>query len=153
MCTYNGLKYFFNVLVTKEINHVRPLQNKSRVVPNVTSSSGTYSQKFSQKFPIRGLEVEDMNETRAMAYGASPDDARLMFELDPKRDQPKLVFKAESSEEKAAWMSSLLLLITRPLLERNLDSVLQEEKQPLRLPPPVGSEKNPIMPLFTHKNS
>ena len=46
-----------------------------------------------------------MNETRAMAYGASPDDARLMFEIDPKRDpgQPKLVFKAESPEEKAAW--------------------------------------------------
>ena len=52
---------------------------------------------------MKGVEVEDMNETRAMTYGASPEEARLMFELDPKRDQQKLVFKAETPEEKAAW--------------------------------------------------
>ena len=73
------------------------------MVPNVTASSGTYCQKFSQKYLMKGVEVEDMNETRAMTYGASPEEARLMFELDPKRDQQKLVFKAETPEEKAAW--------------------------------------------------
>ena len=58
---------------------------------------------------MKGVEVEDMNETRAMTYGASPEEARLMFELDPKRDQQKLVFKAETPEEKAACRQNYLM--------------------------------------------
>ena len=106
--------------------------------PNLSTFWPTFQKKssqskFSLKYPMKGVEVEDMNETRAMVYGGAPEDARFMFELDPKRstsgggsnqpssgpagegyghgrhsgsEQPnanKLVFKAESVEEKSAW--------------------------------------------------
>ena len=61
---------------------------------------------------------------------------RHTFELAP-REQPKIVFKAESEDEKNSWMAALVMLNTKCMLERLLDVILsnEEKKHPLRFPP------------------
>ena len=54
------------------------------------------------------------------------------------RNQPAVILVAKTVEEKDLWMSQLILLNLRPMLERTLDSRLLDEanKLPLQLPHP-----------------
>ena len=104
---------------------------------SVSSHQGEY--RLRERHEIRKLDVLDRED-------ASGSDA-FTFELAP-REGSKIVFKAESEEEKNSWMAALVMLNTKSMLERLLDTLLakEEENHPLRFPP---KEKYP----FAEENS
>ncbi len=84
--------------------------------------------RLRERHLIRRVDVLDREDTATEKY---------TFELAP-REKDKLVFKAESEEEKNCWMAALVMLNTKFMLERLLDVVLSNEEKlhPLRFPPP-----------------
>lgn len=93
---------------------------------SVSSYQG-YEYRLREKHLIRKVDVLDREDTGGEKH---------TFELAP-RDQPKIVFKAESEDEKNSWMAALVMLNTKFMLERLLDVILlnEERKHPLRFPP------------------
>lgn len=91
---------------------------------SVTGQIGEY--RFKEKFLMRMVAILDREDT---------EEVKHSFEIRP-RDQPSVVLLAKSAEEKNTWMAALVMLNTRSMLERILDSILlDEEKQhPLKLP-------------------
>ncbi len=65
------------------------------------------------------------------------EDKFLIVFCSFRRDQSKIIFKAESEDEKNSWMAALVMLNTKFVLERLLDVVLfnEEKKHPLKFPP------------------
>ncbi|CAM1325467.1 SOS1 (predicted) [Pycnogonum litorale] len=84
--------------------------------------------RLKEKYYMRKVEVIDKEDC---------DEIKNMFDIMP-RDQPTITLIAKSPEEKNNWMAALVMLNTRSMLERNLDSILLEEekKHPLLPPPP-----------------
>jgi son of sevenless-like protein len=93
---------------------------------SVSSYQG-HEFRLREKHLIRKVDVLDRDDSSGESH---------TFELAP-RDQPKIVFKAESEEEKNSWMAALVMLNTKFMLERLLDGILlkEDKKHPLRLPP------------------
>lgn len=93
-----------------------------------SSGTGQVGYRFKEKFLMRMVEILDREDT---------EEVRHSFEIRP-RDQPSVVLLAKDTDDKNTWMAALVMLNTRSMLERTLDSILlDEEKQhPLRLPDP-----------------
>ncbi|CAG4949140.1 unnamed protein product [Parnassius apollo] len=89
--------------------------------------SGGQQLKLKEKLHVRKLELVDRPDT---------DEGRHMVELCP-RVGPPVLLAAASCAEKRNWMCDLVMLNTKPMLDRSLDSILLdlERRHPLKLPP------------------
>uniref|UniRef100_A0A914UR74 N-terminal Ras-GEF domain-containing protein n=1 Tax=Plectus sambesii TaxID=2011161 RepID=A0A914UR74_9BILA len=89
--------------------------------------------KFKEKLPIRKTEIFDLDEN---------DDLKNAFEIcytpPPSKCEPQTVWTlcCKHAEVKQSWMSALVMLQTRSMLDRMLDVYLKEEEKriPLVLP-------------------
>ncbi|CAH0761708.1 unnamed protein product [Diatraea saccharalis] len=92
-----------------------------------TGVGGSQQLKLKEKLHIRKLELVDRPDT---------DEFRNLVELCP-RVGPPVVLALGSGAEKRHWMCDLVMLNTKPMLDRSLDSILLdlERRHPLKLPP------------------
>ncbi|KAH8410197.1 hypothetical protein KR009_008114 [Drosophila setifemur] len=95
-----------------------------------TPSAGAtaYDYRLKEKFFMRRVEIIDRVDS---------DDLKNSFEL-VTRMQPAIVLTAKNAQHKHDWMADLLMVNTKSMLDRILDSILQdiERKHPLRMPSP-----------------
>ncbi|XP_053622189.1 protein son of sevenless [Plodia interpunctella] len=98
--------------------------NSGTLVPG---GSAQHQLKLKEKLHVRKLELIDRPDT---------DEGRHLVELCP-RVGPGVVLACASCAEKRNWMCDLVMLNTKPMLERTVDSILLdlERRHPLKLPP------------------
>ncbi|XP_063836470.1 protein son of sevenless [Ostrinia nubilalis] len=92
-----------------------------------TGAGGSQQLKLKEKLHIRKLELHDRPDT---------EDNRHLIELCP-RAGAAVLLSCGSCAEKRHWMCDLVMLNTKPMLDRSLDSILLdlEKRHPLQLPP------------------
>ncbi|KAH8400546.1 hypothetical protein KR222_006184 [Zaprionus bogoriensis] len=95
-----------------------------------TPSTGAtaYDYRLKEKFFMRRVEICDRADTEELKHS---------FELIT-RMHPAIVLSAKSAQHKNDWMADLIMVNTKSMLDRILDSILQdiERKHPLRMPSP-----------------
>ena len=77
------------------------------------------------KLHIRKVSVIDIEEVA--------DEPDVKFAIENK--ETKVIFKAETPEDKRSWMAVLVMLNTKSMLERTLDNYLEKEVGPLAYDP------------------
>ncbi|XP_063702733.1 protein son of sevenless [Culicoides brevitarsis] len=97
--------------------------------PGVTGGTTNYDFRLKEKIYIRRAEIIDRADT---------EDLKHAFEVSP-RDPQSVVLIAKNASHKCDWMADLIMLNTKPMLERLLDRDILleiEKKHPLKLPSP-----------------
>lgn len=114
---------FDGLLLTAKALRNRP------VIPNA-SNSDPKPKDFKQKerFIMRRVEIIDRS--------ADADDFKFAFEIS--QQNQSIVLIAKSLQHKNDWMADLIMVNTKSMLDRILDSILMdiEKKNPLKLPCP-----------------
>lgn len=96
---------------------------KKQTVSGVTNN---YDFRMKERFFMRKVDIIDRIDS---------DELRYAFEIAP-REPHSVVLIAKNSQHKNEWMADLVMLNTKSMLERILDSILLdiEKQHPLRLP-------------------
>ncbi|KAM3955484.1 son of sevenless [Aphomia sociella] len=105
----------------------KPITSLVGVAGGALAAGATAQLKLKEKLHVRKLELQDRGDA---------DEGRHLVELCP-RVGGAVLLACASCAEKRHWMCDLVMLNTKPMLDRTLDSILLdlERRHPLRLPP------------------
>ncbi|XP_055372277.1 protein son of sevenless [Condylostylus longicornis] len=94
----------------------------------VGGNTPQYDFRLKEHFYMRHVEIIDRQDT---------DELKHAFEISP-RTHPAVVLIAKNAQHKNDWMADLIMVNTKSMLDRILNSILSdiEKKHPLRLPSP-----------------